>query len=78
MAKILTSLIRAYQFLLSPFLGTNCRFQPSCSHYMHDALVRFGLFRGVWLGLRRISRCHPWHEGGLDPVPELTIKKDNG
>lgn len=78
MAKILTSLIRAYQFLISPLLGTNCRFQPSCSHYMHDAVVRYGIFRGVWFGLRRLSRCHPWHEGGFDPVPELTIKKDNG
>lgn len=78
MAKILTSLIRAYQLLLSPLLGMNCRFQPSCSHYMHDAIVRFGFFRGVLLGLRRLSRCHPWHEGGIDPVPELTIKKDNG
>jgi putative membrane protein insertion efficiency factor len=76
--KIVTSLIRAYQLLLSPLLGMNCRFQPSCSHYMHDAIMRFGLFRGVWLGLRRLSRCHPWHEGGSDPVPELTIKKDNG
>lgn len=78
MTKIVTSLIRAYQLLLSPLLGMNCRFQPSCSHYMHDAIVRFGLMRGVWLGLRRLSRCHPWHEGGIDPVPELTIKKDNG
>jgi hypothetical protein len=78
MAKILIGLIRAYQIILSPWVGMHCRFQPSCSHYMHDAILRFGVIKGVWLGLRRLSRCHPWHEGGLDPVPELTIKKDNG
>lgn len=78
MEKILISLIRGYQLLLSPLLGANCRFQPTCSHYMIEAIKRFGTIRGIWLGLRRLSHCHPWHEGGLDPVPELKINKHNG
>ena len=78
MAKILISLIRAYQLILSPLIGMHCRFQPTCSHYMMDAIKRFGAVRGTWLGLRRLSRCHPYAKGGLDPVPELKIKNHNG
>lgn len=62
-------LIRAYQFAISPLLGNRCRFDPSCSEYSMDALRRYGLFRGLWLTVRRIGRCHPWHPGGYDPVP---------
>jgi uncharacterized protein len=78
MAKILIGFVRAYQLLLSPLIGMHCRFQPTCSHYMVDAIKRFGAVRGTWLGLRRISRCHPYAKGGLDPVPELKIKNHNG
>ena len=78
MGKILIGLVRGYRLLVSPLLGTNCRFQPSCSNYMIEAISRFGALRGTWLGLRRISRCHPWHEGGLDPVPELKKHTHNG
>lgn len=78
MAKILIGLIRVYQFLISPLLGSNCRFHPTCSRYMMEAISRFGIIRGTWLGLRRLSHCHPWHEGGTDPVPELKIEKRNG
>jgi len=76
--KILILFVRTYQLLISPLLGANCRFQPTCSHYMIDAIDRFGALKGTWLGLRRLSRCHPWHEGGLDPVPDLKKKTHNG
>lgn len=73
MRKLLIVLIAGYRYLISPFLGANCRYHPTCSAYTEEAIRRHGVLHGGWLGLRRISRCHPWHEGGLDPVPD---KKD--
>lgn len=67
---ILIGLLRAYQLLVSPFLGNHCRFYPSCSSYAVQALQRFGVFRGGYLALRRLSHCHPLCEGGIDYVPE--------
>ncbi len=61
--------IRAYQKVLSPFLGSNCRYYPTCSSYTYEAIEIHGAAKGSWLGIKRIGRCHPWHEGGLDPVP---------
>lgn len=70
MLKILLTLpIRGYQKLISPLLPARCRYRPTCSQYMIDAINRYGL-KGVWLGLRRIGRCHPFVEGGEDPVPD--------
>ncbi|HZH54894.1 MAG TPA: membrane protein insertion efficiency factor YidD [Sphingobacteriaceae bacterium] len=62
-------LIRAYQLLISPMLGANCRFSPTCSQYGLEAIRRYGPFKGGWMALRRISRCHPWGGHGHDPVP---------
>lgn len=65
----LVLLIRFYQLFLSPLMGKNCRFQPTCSHYMLEAIRVHGPFKGVWLGSKRITRCHPWGGEGYDPVP---------
>jgi len=62
-------LIRLYQMTLSPLLGTRCRYHPTCSAYTQEALTKYGFFRGAFLGFRRLLRCHPFHEGGIDPVP---------
>ncbi|MEN8177220.1 MAG: membrane protein insertion efficiency factor YidD [Pseudomonadota bacterium] len=78
MRTLLIALIRTYQILLSPFLGNHCRFYPSCSSYAVEALEKHGFVKGLWLSLRRISHCHPWHEGGVDPVPEPINKKHHG
>jgi putative membrane protein insertion efficiency factor len=69
MAKLLQLLIRAYQLLLSPFLGNHCRFTPSCSQYADEAIARHGALAGTWLAIKRIARCQPFCEGGHDPVP---------
>lgn len=65
----LVLLIHAYRYLISPMLGARCRFTPSCSEYALEALDRHGLLQGLWLSVRRLARCHPWHPGGYDPVP---------
>ena len=72
LAQLLMLLLRAYQLLLSPMLGQRCRFYPSCSHYAIEAIQTHGAARGAWLTARRLGKCHPWHAGGLDPVPPKT------
>ena len=69
MRKLALVLIQFYRYAISPLMGNRCRFHPSCSCYAHEAISTHGLARGGWLTLRRLSRCHPWHAGGFDPVP---------
>lgn len=71
MRRFLLTIIRVYQWTLSPLIGRSCRFHPTCSCYASEAIARFGSVRGSWMGARRILRCHPWHAGGYDPVPEI-------
>jgi putative membrane protein insertion efficiency factor len=66
---VFVALIRVYQYTLSPFLGPACRFHPSCSEYAYQAIMRHGPLRGLLLAIKRILRCHPFHPGGVDPVP---------
>ena len=61
-------LINFYKYLISPLLGNNCRFLPTCSEYTKEAIIEFGLIKGITLGLRRISKCHPWGKSGHDPI----------
>ena len=74
MRALLIALIRIYQLFVSPLLGNHCRFYPSCSQYAREAIEQYGMLRGGWLAIRRLLRCHPWHPGGVDPVPEPSPK----
>ncbi len=69
-------LIRGYKKGISPLLGNNCRFYPSCSGYTYEAIETHGALKGFWLGMRRIIKCHPFHPGGYDPVPGSDNKKN--
>lgn len=68
--KIFILPIRFYQVAISPLLGPKCRFKPTCSYYMVQAINEWGVFKGIWLGLKRIFKCHPWGPHGHDPVPK--------
>jgi uncharacterized protein len=70
MNKLLIKSIAIYQYFISPMLGNHCRFYPSCSHYAQQAIEKHGFVKGVLLSLKRLSCCQPFHEGGIDPVPE--------
>jgi hypothetical protein len=69
MTRLMLLVIRAYRYLLSPWWGNQCRFDPTCSEYAMQAIQEHGPLRGSWLALRRLTKCHPWHRGGFDPVP---------
>lgn len=72
MQKLIILLLRVYQWFLSPLLGNHCRYTPSCSGYALDAVKKYGTGKGLWLASKRLLRCHPWHQGGYDPVPKAT------
>ncbi|WP_043802849.1 membrane protein insertion efficiency factor YidD [Arenimonas malthae] len=76
MKKPVILLLRGYKLAISPLLGQRCRFYPSCSTYTMEAVERFGVLRGGWLGAKRIGRCHPLNPGGVDPVPETWPGED--
>lgn len=76
MRKILVKLIRGYRLVLSPWMGNQCRFYPTCSVYAEQAIDRHGSLKGTWLAGARLLKCHPWHPGGNDPVPEKTSHPD--
>jgi putative membrane protein insertion efficiency factor len=69
MKRVFVLLIQLYRLAISPWLGNNCRFYPSCSHYAEEAIVTHGALKGSYLTLCRLGKCHPWHEGGIDLVP---------
>ena len=69
MRKLAIGLIVGYQRFISPLLGPVCRYEPSCSEYTRQAVEKYGVARGMWMGIRRVARCHPLHKGGYDPVP---------
>ena len=69
LAVPLILLIKIYQLLISPLFPSSCRYTPTCSHYTAEALKKYGIIKGGWLGIKRISRCHPWGGSGYDPVP---------
>ena len=72
---IIIGLVRFYQLAISPYLGRTCRYSPTCSQYMIEAVNEWGTIKGFWLGIKRISRCHPWCGHGHDPVPKNNNKK---
>jgi len=76
MERIVAFVIRGYRYAVSPFMADHCRYYPSCSHYAETAVRTHGVLRGGWLAVRRIARCHPWHEGGVDPVPSPDTSRD--
>lgn len=68
MRKLIVTILRFYKFVVSPMLPSACRYYPSCSEYTRQAVEKYGPARGIWMGIKRLSRCHPFHAGGLDPV----------
>jgi len=75
MKRFALGLIRLYQLTISRVMPSSCRFTPTCSQYTYEAISKFGFLKGIWLGVKRLARCHPFHEGGFDPVPDRLGKE---
>lgn len=75
-SKLIIGIIRFYQLAISPWLGSSCRYSPTCSHYMIEAVNEWGPLKGFWMGMKRIGRCHPWGSDGYDPVPKKNIEQE--
>lgn len=76
-SKFIIGLVRFYQLAISPWLGSSCRYSPTCSQYMIEAVNEWGPLKGFWLGIKRIGRCHPWGDDGHDPVPPRTSNNEH-
>ena len=74
---LIIGLVKFYQAAISPWLGRSCRYSPTCSHYMIEAVDEWGPLKGFWMGIKRIGRCHPWGGDGYDPVPKKTLNKEH-
>jgi len=74
MRKLIVAILRLYKVVLSPMLPSACRYYPSCSEYMRQAVEKYGVARGLWMGAKRLLRCHPFHAGGIDPVPDSSTQ----
>lgn len=74
MKYLVIGLVRLYQLIISPWIPSSCRYHPTCSQYSIEALKEHGAIKGIWLSIKRIGRCHPWSDGGYDPVPENRTK----
>ncbi len=75
MRKVISGIIGLYRYLISPILGPSCRYTPTCSEYAQTAVMRFGIFKGGWIAIKRIASCHPLGKSGYDPVPESNSDK---
>lgn len=75
-SKFIIGLVRFYQIAISPWIGSSCRYSPTCSQYMIEAVNEWGSLKGFWLGIKRIGRCHPWGGEGFDPIPKKNIEQE--
>jgi putative membrane protein insertion efficiency factor len=78
MRTLLIAILKGYKLVISPLLPSACRYYPTCSEYMREAILQRGVMSGLWMGLKRLARCHPFHEGGYDPVPAVDLRGNDG